>query len=133
MSVENDLKEIKKKLEELEQRILQIENNSLQPQPISKKTSLQEFITQKNAKNDVQKTLAIGYYIGQYSGPFNSKDIEKGFIEARERIPINVSDKIKMNCTNGDMIPTGEEKEGLKAYVLSNGGIKKVEKNFKDE
>jgi hypothetical protein len=75
----------------------------------------------------------IGYYLEKQSGlaSFNAKDIEKGFVDAREKVPGNVADKILKNVWKGHMMQVKDDKDSLKAYVLTNAGTKFVESGIK--
>jgi hypothetical protein len=134
--LEEDLSELKKQIEEHERRISSLEKRFQSRTKTSKtKLSIQNFILNKTPQNDVHKALAIGYYLEKYDGfsSFTSKEIENGFIRAREILPGNVSDKIKKNKENGYMMNAVEKKEKKLAYVLTNQGIAFVENNFEDE
>ena len=133
---EVEIAKIKKILEEHEERILKLEKLfQTKPEIIKKKVSIKEFILQKGPKSDVQKALAIGYFLEKYEGLafFNVKDLEKGFRDAREKVPSNVADKILKNIAKGHMMKRGEEKDGFTAYVLTNSGEKFVDNRFKKE
>lgn len=128
--------EIKKKLEEHEERILKLERLfQTKPEIVNKKISIKEFILQKRPKSDVRRALGIGYYLEKFKGfsSFNVKDIEKGFRDAREKVPLNVADKIQKNIAKGHMMEAEKEKDGLKAYILTNSGEKFVDNRFKKE
>ena len=101
--------------------------------PVPKAPSIRHFILEKSPTDDVQRTLAIGYFLEKHADckSFNAKDIEKGFVEAREKVPGNVSDKVLKNVWKGTMMQVQEDKDGLKAYVLTNAGTKFVESGFK--
>lgn len=135
MTENDELKKIKETLEDHEKRIALLEKASSEKKTRNayKKVSIKEFILQKQPKNDVLKALAIGYYLEKYESfvSFNAKDIEKGFRDAREKVPPNVSDKIQKNVEKSHMMEA-EEKDGLKAYSLTNSGEKFVENNFKE-
>lgn len=129
-----EIAKIKKKLEEHEERIFQLEKLfQAKTKVVEKKVSIKEFILQKQPKNDILRALVIGYYLEKYQSfsSFSFKDLEKGFRDAREQVPPNVADKIQKNITKGHMMEAGEEKDGLKAYVLTNSGQQFVENNFK--
>jgi hypothetical protein len=103
-----------------------------QQQPVSltpKVISIRAFIIEKSPTDDVQRSLVIGYYLEKQSGlsSFNAKDLERGFVDAREKVPGNVADKILKNVWKGHMMQVNEDKDGLKAYVLTNTGTKFVE------
>ncbi|HDN83602.1 MAG TPA: hypothetical protein ENG50_04480 [Candidatus Altiarchaeales archaeon] len=134
MAIDQEIKEIKKKLEEHEKRLSRLESLlQTEQHTIKKEVSIREFILSKRPKNDIQKALAIGYYLENYKKfpSFNVKDLEKGFRDAKEKVPKNVGDKIQKNIEKGHMMEAGEKKNGLKAWVLTNSGEKYVENNFK--
>ena len=137
MKLEEEIAEVKKKLKEYEERIAKLERflPETEPERARKKISIKEFILQKHPKGDVQKALAIGYYLEKCEGlsSFNAKDLEKGFRNAREKIPQNIPDKIQMNVKKDHMMEAEGKKEGLKAYFLTNSGEKYVENDFKEE
>jgi hypothetical protein len=136
MRENNEIKKIEETLENHEKRITILEKtlSETKPKMTTKKISIKEFILQKQPKNDILRTLAIGYYLEKNGGlaSFNGKDIEKGFRDAREKVPLNVPDKIQKNIAKGHMMEAEEEKDGLKAYVLTNLGEKFVENDFKE-
>jgi len=100
---------------------------------VSKTPSVRQFVVDKGPNDDVQKTLVIGYHLEKHAEykSFNVKDIEKGFVDAREKVPGNVADKILKNVWKGHIMQVPEEKDGLKAYALTNTGTKLVETGFK--
>lgn len=131
-----EVSRIKKKLEEHEERLSRLEKLfQTKPEVIKKKISIKEFILQKRPKSGIQKALAIGYYLEKHQdfSSFNVKDVEQGFRDAREKIPPNVGDKIQKNIAKGHLMEAGEEKDGMKAYFLTNPGERFVENNFKKE
>lgn len=97
-----------------------------------KKLSLKEFLIEKNPTGDVQKAIAIAYFLENIEkvNSFNKGDIENGFRSAREKVPKNVSDKISMATKNGYFMEDKLSKNNLKAWVLTNTGIKYVESGF---
>jgi hypothetical protein len=138
------LQEHERRLKTLEQKlgagggdalVQQQQQQQQQPppqQPVSltpKVISIRAFILEKSPTDDVQRSLVIGYYLEKQSGlsSFNAKDLERGFVDAREKVPGNVADKILKNVWKGHMMQVNEDKDGLKAYVLTNTGTKFVE------
>lgn len=127
---------IKRKLEELEKRMSELEKAfQTKPEAAKKRISTKEFILSKKPRNDVQRTLAIGYYLEKYEGfsTFNVRDLEKGFGATKEPIPGNINDKVNLNIKKGHMMETDEKKDNLKAWVLTNSGEKYVDGDFKKE
>jgi len=136
MDVKKEINQIKKVLDDHEKRISKLENYlKTKPEIKRKKISVKEFILSKRPKSDVQKTRAIAYYLEKYRGfnSFNIKDLEKGFRDAKEKIPKNLGDKIQKNISQGYMMEAEGKKNNLKAWVLTNSGEKNVENNFEKE
>lgn len=134
MASNEEIMEIKKKLKEHEERISKLESVSqTKPETVKKKISIKEFILSKKPKNDVQKTLVVGCYLEKYENisPFNVKDLERGFIAAREKVPKNIGDKVQKNVKKGHMMEFKERKDNLKAWILTNSGEKYIESDFK--
>ena len=103
------------------------------PPPPPPKPTVRQLVLEKAPADDVQRCVVIAYHLEkreEYKS-FNAKDIEKGFVDAREKVPGNVADKILKNVWKGHMMQVPEEKDGLKAYVLTNAGIKFVESGLK--
>jgi hypothetical protein len=128
------LQEHERRIKTLEQRLGAAEVTVQQPvSPAPKAPSIRQFMIEKGPTDDVQRSLVIGYYLEKQSGlvSFNAKDIEKGFVDAREKVPGNVADKILKNVWKGHMMQVSDDKDGLKAYVLTNTGTKFVEGGIK--
>ncbi len=130
-----DVDKIKRMLKNHERRISALEKRT--PPTIgtftTKRLSVKEFILSKNPKNDVDKTLAIGYYFEKYKkiDSFNVKDLKRGFHAAREKEPPNINDKINLNIKKGMLMEADEKKDNFTAWVLTNKGEKFVENDFK--
>jgi len=128
-----EIVEIKKKLEEHEKRISRLESSfQAEPGAVKKKVSIKEFMISKKPNNDVQKTLGIGYYLERYENfsSFNTKDLERNFRAAKEKVPKNAADKVQVNMRKGHMMEAEEKKDNLKAWVLTNSGEEHVENGF---
>jgi len=99
-----------------------------------KPISIREFLLSKKLQNDVQKTLAIGYYLEQYQNMtrFNVKDLEDGFRKAKEPLPSNINDKVNMNIKKGHMMEAKEKKDNLRAWYLTNTGMNFIERNLEN-
>ncbi len=128
--------EVKKILDDHEERIRKIESIfKSKPRTTKKQISIKEFIIAKKPKDEVQKTLVIGYYLEKYQGikKFNAKDLEKGFRKAKEKVPGNINYKVIANIKNGFMTEAKEKKDKLKSWYLTNTGERFVENDFKEE
>jgi hypothetical protein len=136
--LEAALQEHEKRIKALELRFGAAAEVAAQPPPqpavqAPKVITIRQFMVEKGPTDDVQRSLVIGYYLEKQSGltSFNAKDIEKGFLDAREKVPGNVADKILKNVWKGHMMQVKDDKDGLKAYVLTNTGTKFVESGIK--
>lgn len=138
MSKIENLDEIIQKLKNHEKRIAHLEKKILEEKKVGKivkKTSICEFLISKNPKGDVNKTLAIGYFLEKYKNLefFNKNDLEEYFKKAKEKIPTNINYKVYRNIEKGYMMEVKERKDNLKCWCLTNTGIKFCEKNFKKD
>lgn len=139
MSAEiENFEEINQKLEDLEKRIVKLEEfifKRAENKKLEKKMSVREYIMSKEPNNDVNKTLAIANYLEEYENLkfYNKKDLEKYFKKAKESPPQNINDKVNANIKKGYMMEADEKKDNLKSWCLTNSGMKFCEKNFKDE
>ncbi|MEM2125724.1 MAG: hypothetical protein QXQ53_04935 [Candidatus Methanosuratincola sp.] len=64
---------------------------------------------------------------------FNVQDLEKGFRDAKEKVPVNVNDCVNKNIRKGHMMDAEEKKDGIKAWCLTNSGIEFVDNSLKEE
>lgn len=124
------------KIENLEQRVSKLESlleRSVELPSHKKKLSIKEFLLSIKPVNDVQKTLAIGYYLEKYQGvtSFNIDDIGNYFRLAKESSPKNMNDKINMNIKKGHIMEVKEKKGNKKAWEITSRGEKFVEEDFK--
>ena len=135
---EENLVQLGERLQNLEKRVVVLEDivssklEIVKGQIQSKSLSLREFMAEKNPINDVQKTLAIGYYLEHHKNiaTFNINDIEGEFRAAKIPPPANINDKINMNIRKMHMMESVEKKDGKKAWTLTDSGEKEVEKGF---
>ncbi len=131
---EEVLELIKNKLKEHEERIKYLEGliDKKSEKPL-KKLSLREFLDMKQPNDDVKKTLGICYFLEIYEDMelFNKDDIERGFRMAKEKVPGNINYKVFRNIEKGYLMETKDKKNNLKAWTLTNSGIKFSENSFK--
>jgi hypothetical protein len=123
--------EIVHSLKELERRISKLEAvfQSGGREPNLVKISQKEFLISTNAKDDVQKTLALGYFIEKFEGIdcFTVKDLQRGFMMAKEIPPANINDKLTKNMVKEFIMETQDKKDNKKAWCLTNSGQEYVE------
>ena len=132
----DEFSEIKKKLEEHEERIAELEKLfQTKPKDIQKKISIRKLMLSKNPKNESQRALAVGHYLEKYEefASFNAKDLENGFRRAKESVPRNINYEVIRNIQKGYMMEAEEKKEKKKAWCLTNSGVKYVENGFEQE
>lgn len=134
----SDTTQIVESLRSLEKRVTELErrlsSSTGQPAPKENKDlSVKEFILSKAPANDVEKTLAIGYYLERYDGAssFNVDEIARCFQLAKEPIPGNINDKVNMNIKKGHMTEAKEKKDKKKAWIVTNSGEQFLERGFK--
>lgn len=120
----------------LEERVSKLEKIFVptQDSDIQKSLSVKEFLLSKNPKSDVEKTLAIGYFLEKYRSisPFNINDLKNGFSESREPIPSNLNARINDNILRGLIMESTEKKDNQKAFLITNSGEKLITNNFKE-
>jgi hypothetical protein len=136
MSDNEELEKIKQVLQEHEGRLNKLEEKFVSsPAPQKKKISLREFLNTKKPTGDVQRTLAIGYFLEHYESieSFNTQDLEEGFRKAKEKVPGNINYQTIKGIQYGFMQEAKEKKDDLKAWTLTASGEEYVEKNFKRE
>jgi len=135
-----DLKHLAERVHSLERRMAELEARHIDAVPLpstgaGKNLSVKEFIIGKKPSNDVEKTLAIGYYLERHTGAasFNVDDLARHYQLAKEAAPANINDKVNLNIRKGHMAEAREKKDKKKAWMLTNSGEKFVESGFKDK
>lgn len=91
-----DQAEIIKTLEDHERRLSKLEKLfQTKAKSIKSVPTIKDFIQSNCPSDDLQKTLAIGYYFETYEDleAFNATDLAKGFRDARVPPPRNINDK----------------------------------------
>lgn len=130
---------LQKQIDDLKQRVASLEDIVFQEKKSNrvkghrkKKLSIREFLIEKKPSNDVEKTLAIGYYFEKYGGvsSFNVDDLQQGYEKAKEKRPINLNDKVNLNIKKGHIAEASEKKNNKKAWYVTNSGATFLENNF---
>lgn len=132
------MEKILARIESLEERVKKIEDSLLdnpEKKITQKQLSTKEFILSLNLSDEIEKTLAICYFLEVYGKveKFNVKDIEKGFEKTKEPKPKNTNYKVFKNVEKGHLMELDEKKDNLKAYSLTNTGLQYVENNLSDK
>jgi hypothetical protein len=136
-----EIKQLAKRITSLEKRVAQIEAGAGRKMILgtarkkdSKDLSVKEFIISKRPSGDVQKTLAMGYYLEKFEKviSFNIEDLGRCFQLAKEPTPQNINDKINMNIRKGHMAEAKQKKNNKKAWIVTNTGEQFLENGFKD-
>jgi len=136
MQIDKVLTEIRERLEKMEERLAKLEGANQQESKTASKraTSINEFMRNQQISGDVQRTLAVGYYLEKWEGlsSFNAKDLADAY--RRLKIPktqnINFNYKVIKNIQQGYVTETKEKKDNQKAWVLTYSGHKYVESGF---
>jgi hypothetical protein len=90
----------------------------------AKKLSIKEFLLESPPTTDIQRTLAVGYFLETHAGmaSFTKADLEKGYGDAKEPTPSNISVNIKHCIKQGHMMEAEEKKNNKTAYVVTRSG-----------
>jgi hypothetical protein len=133
-----DAEDLVARLSRLEERVLKLENTSGGlGRPIgtaqAKRTSAKEFLMTKSVGSEVQKVLALAYFLERHEGlaVFNVSDLENAFRSAREKLPKNMNDAVNKNIARGFMMEAAEKKDSKKAWNLTSSGERFVESDMK--
>lgn len=130
-STEGKLDAILEAIKTLEARVARIESGSSHTDlgkatapVVSKKLSIKEFLLGSPPANDVQRTLAIGYFLETHAGTvsFTAAELEKGYRDAKETVPSNIAMNIKRCIGHGHMMEADEKKSNKTAYVITRSG-----------
>lgn len=89
-----------------------------------KKLSLKEFLLERPPTTDIQRTLAIGYFLENKTGmtAFTRGDLEKGYADAKESSPSNIGMNIQRCIKHGHLMEAENNKDGKVAYVVTRSG-----------
>ena len=135
----DDIKSLNEKVDQLELRVTALETLLVGKKheteaKLPKKLSIKEFILLKKPSGDVEKSLAVAYYLEKHEdmNSFNVEDLGNYYGLAKEPTPANLNDKINMNIRKGHLIEAKEKKNGKKAWIITNTGEQFVENNFKE-
>ncbi len=132
----DNLEEFKNVLKLHDKRITALENLVKEkPERLKKEISIKEFILEKKASNDVEKTLVVGYFLEHHRkvSPFNIDDLKGLFREAKESLPININATVNYNIAKGFIMEAESKKDNKKAWTLTGKGERFVENGLKEE
>ncbi len=129
------MKDLERRVKDLEARVLSLENFPVEDEGVAKKNkkqSIREFLADRDLEGDTKKTLAISYFfeLVENNGFFNTDDLKSSFKKAKYTIPTNINDRINMNLKQGFIMENDEKKDGKKTWVLTDTGEKEVETNL---
>jgi hypothetical protein len=131
----DEIAEVQRTVRALEKRVSEIESLLKRgPTLTRKEISVKEFVIEKKASSDLDKTLAIAYYLERYKkvSPFSIRDLEESFRDAKEPLPKNISDAVNKNIAKGFIMPAKEKKNNLKAWTLTSSGERFVDNGLKE-
>lgn len=128
-----DIDRLQERLTRLEARVAALESGQSPTVPDAaqkrKSMSIGEFVRTRHPSSDLEMTLHIAYFLERYDGleSINIRDLTDGFSRAREPKPSNLSDTVAKNIKKGYLMDIKNEKDNLKAWVLTNSGAAHVE------
>lgn len=136
VEVTGDSAYVDKKIEELVSRFLSPAKTSGGEQAVGanipleiggKKTSAAEFLKKSTARNQVDRALALGYYLEKMEGISSFTSTELAQLGKAVKQPFaNPSDIVAKLAGRGLMMSAGD-KEGQRAYALTASGETFVE------
>lgn len=140
-STDQKLDAILDAIKSLEARVTRIEtgsassggNQKTSARTAAKKLSIKEFLLESPPTTDIQRTLAVGYFLETHTGmaSFHKADLEKGYNDAKEPTPSNISVNIKHCIKQGHMMEAEEKKDNKTAYVVTRSGEQFVVAGYK--
>lgn len=100
---------------------------------VAKKLSIKEFLIENPPTTDIQRTLAIGYFLEKHAdmASFTKSDLEKGYVDAREPTPSNISVNIRHCIKQGHLMEADEKKNNKTSYLVTRSGEQFVMAGFK--
>jgi hypothetical protein len=98
-----------------------------------KKISAKEFLLAKSVQSELQRVLALAYFLERHEGltSFNVGDLEAAFRSAREKLPKNMNDAVNKNIARGFLMEAAEKKDSRKAWNLTSTGERFVDNDMK--
>ena len=102
-------------------------------QPRGKRQVIGELFSEKRPGSEVEKVVTAGYYLESVEGlsGFNVDDLQRCFVQAKERRPRNLNDAIYKGIRKGFVVELPEKKEGKKTWQLTRTGEEVVQRGFK--
>lgn len=133
MAEEVTLQVLLARIEQLEGRVTLLERGvpaiTTAPNAMTKKLAAKEFLMGKHVSSELQRVVALGFYLERYQGltSFNVSDLVDVFRLARETIPKNMNDAVNKNIARGFLMEAAEKKDSKKAWQLTATGERYVE------
>ena len=140
-STDSKLDEILDAIKSLDARITRIEsgssrasaNEKVAAPAASKKLSIKEFLIERPPTTDIQRTLAVGYFLETHLGmtSFTKAELEKGYRDAKETMPSNIAVNVAQCIKHGHMMEAEEKKNNKTAYVITRSGEQFITAGYK--
>jgi hypothetical protein len=139
MSTDSKLDAILEAIKSLEARVSRVESGDTSIRETaaapaaSKKLSIKEFLLEHPPTTDIQRTLAVGYFLETHAGmaSFTKAELEKGYQDAKEPTPSNIGVNIKHCIKNGHLMEADGKKNNKTAYVVTRSGEQFVTAGYK--
>lgn len=140
-STDSKLDAILEAIKSLEARVTRIKSGSSHASvgekaaalAASKRLWIKEFLLGYPPTTDIQRTLAVGYFLETHAGmaSFTKAELEKGYRDAKEPMPSNIGVNIKHCIKHGHMMEADEKKNNKTAYVITRSGEQFVAAGYK--
>ncbi len=133
ISTNSKLDAILEAIKNLEARVAHIESGGAAAPAAPKKLSIKEFLLQHPPTSDIQRTLAVGYFLETHTGiaSFTKAELEKGYRDGKESTPSNIGVNIRHCIKHGHMMEAEEKKNNKTAYVITRSGEQFVLAGYK--
>ena len=131
----NEDEGLQSKVEELEERVTQLESRLDGAETVEVDEGISEFVESVNPSSHKERALAIGHYYETYRGyeNFTNSDIEEGYRDSRIARPANIRDILsKLNRKDGYLIKAGKDGNTTQ-YRLSKKGQDWIKEARKDD
>jgi len=128
---EQSTADLEAEVDDLRERVERLEHLvDDDPERVDDVPTLSTFVTEAEPSTHAERALLIAYYLEQYEGQdtFTTNAIEDGYIEARMKPPVNLSDTLADCGEKGWVLEAGTEDGGQsRLRRLTNDGMQTAE------
>lgn len=128
---ERSVADLAAEIDDLRDRVEQLEGLiEDDPERVDDAPTLSTFVTEAEPSAHPERALLVAYYLEEYGGQeeFTTSDIEDGYVDARMKTPVNLSDTLGTCDNKGWLLETGTEEGGqARLRRLTNDGVQAAE------